>query len=218
MRIALRLLANSMVIFAMILAFTGCDPAQSSRGVNPENQNAAQASFITANSLDDLVRRSPFILIGHVDAKDDIINMARDVNNINTPDSNLFGVGQTYRVSVQRYLKGGGSDTIELVQAEGVVNRLRAEVTDQEIQRARATYPYVPVGVGATYVFFLMPLDGFPKEAYYVGTVNPSRFLATQDGMAEPESAWMGARGAFPPTPMAQFVALLEQRTSAPAN
>ena len=200
-----------VVLLSTLVIVASCSSTQPGTSASSSQPDTVQASFITARTLDDLIRRSPIVVVGQVTGTGAIINMARDVNNVTSPDPNLFGVGQPYTVSVSRYLKGTGDGTLQVLQAEGMIDLRRAKVTEQTIVGARATYPYVPMRSGVTYVLFLMPLSDFPDAAYYAGTVNPWRFTAPQDGLAEPESAWAGARGAFPPLPTAQFLSLLEQ-------
>src|SRR5689334_2935578 len=76
------------------------------------------ASYVTAQSIEQLVIQSKVIVIGSMTGLAETVNMARNVNDITQPDPNILIVGQIYDISAKRYLKGSGASTIDVVQPE----------------------------------------------------------------------------------------------------
>lgn len=142
-----------------------------------------------------MVEASSLVFVGTVEAPGEIVNTARDVNDISQPDPNLFILGQVYRVDVEQYIRDEGPDRKNIVQSEGFVRHGGEEEnipTDQTvIEQAKEQYGEAPIQSGERYLFFANPLRGFdPDEHYVVGDAGyPTRFLLGTDGVARQESS-----------------------------
>lgn len=142
-------------------------------------------------SLKARVSTAQIIAIGQITGTGDVINMARNINDINKPDPTLFGVGQVYPFQVQQYLKGSGPSTLNVVQPEGQILADPATVAAADIQRAKtdSVYDYTAFQTGTTYLLFLRSLDGFdPKNNYFTGAFYPWRFTVGSDGTTTMEA------------------------------
>lgn len=163
-----------------------------------------QIDPIIAPDLATLVAGSAVIFIGTVMGSGDIVNLARDVTNISQPDPQIFGLGQIYRVQVERYLKGGGPQSQNVIQPEGFLyseaQPVAASLTSAEIEAAKAAYAYVPMRLGTRYLLFVEPVKGFdPGLNYVTGAVGyPWRFTLPVNGSAQPESPVAEANALFP--------------------
>ena len=180
----------------------------------------------TAGSLDDpvimsgleqLVGVSSYIFIGTVTAPGEIINLARDVNDISQSDPLLFHLGQTYEVAIESYLKGRGPSTVRTVQMEGQSatgdQPAPAPTTDDEIATMKAQFGAIPLRIGQRYLFFTRSLQGFDPERGYMVTSygHPWRFTLPDGGVARPESQYPEAIAAFPPEDSTWLVARVEE-------
>ncbi len=206
-------LASVAAAISLMFVMVACAGGATSQDIQSNSQG--EASFVTAGTLDDLVAKSTLVVVGNVSGLGGTINMARDISDITKPDPLLFGVGQIYHVSVQRYIKGSGAPTLDLVQVEGFVNGQRSPVNASSIKQAHSKYPYIPLSSSNTYLMFLVPAQGFPAGQYFVGDIAPWRFTLPPGGMAEPESPWSGARAVFQPIPSEQLIAKVEQLVAA---
>lgn len=197
-----------IVIICMTFAVASC--AEEVRSQPALTSPQGEASFVTAASLDELVARSTLIVIGNVSGAGGTVNMARDIHDVTKPDPLLFEVGQVYHVTVSRYIKGSGAPALDVLQAEGLVNGQREGVNAESIKRARARFPYIPLGSGSTYLMFLVRAQGFPDNQYFVGDIAPWRFTLPAEGMAKAESPWLEAQVVFPPMPPEQLIRTVE--------
>lgn len=159
------------------------------------------ASYITADSITELTLRATLIVIGQVEQDVHTINMARDVNDISKPDSSLLGLGQVYRVHVERVIEGTSQDsTIFIVQPEGFLAKPQAstEPSLEDVKLARQNYDYIPFVPSRRYLLFLHPLRGFEERQYFTGGIHPWRFDATDENQIIPESPaeWLNIRPA----------------------
>jgi hypothetical protein len=169
-----------------------------------------------ASGIDEMVEASSLVFVGTVQGPDEIINTARDVNDISQPDPNLIILGQVYRVDVEQYLQGDGPDVQNVVQSEGFIHHRGEEEdvpTDQSvIEQAKEQYGETPIQSGERYLFFANPLRGFdPDEHYVVGDAGyPTRFLLGTDGVAQQESSieWLDEQ--FPPRSIDDLLAEVE--------
>jgi hypothetical protein len=167
-----------------------------------ENVVSGPGNFIVAHSMKELVDESTIIVSGQASARKEIINGARDVNDINKPDPHLLGVGQVYQFEVDKYVKGNGPETIFVVQSEGflVGDQVGINLTDDNIAKARSQEKYIPIRLNHPYILFLEPVKGFPSlKNYYAGSILPWRFDTSDSQRVIPESPWDGALQAFPP-------------------
>jgi hypothetical protein len=158
--------------------------------------------YIVAHSMKELVDKSTIIVSGQASALKEVINMARDVNDINKPDPNLLGVGQVYQFEVDQYIKGNGPKTIYVVQPEGFLpgDQVGLNLVDANIKKARSQEIYIPIRLNNPYILFLVSLNGFlSSKNYYTGPMLPWRFDISNPDEVIPESPWTGALQAFPP-------------------
>ncbi len=119
-----------LVIYIIVcLYLTACTQT---RNTAPTLQETAipsiggSSSYVTANSIKELVEVSSIIVIGKVTSVGNLINMARNVDDITKPDANILGVGQIYQFEVERYLKGDGEKVIYVVQYENTFRAHRS--------------------------------------------------------------------------------------------
>ena len=169
-------------------------------------------------TLEARVAKTPIIVIGQVSEAGEIINTTRNVNDSSQPDPHMFGLGQVYRVKVEQYLKGTGSTSLSVVQAEGDVvynpdGPPAIPTTDEEVARLKARFAHVPLSTGTRYLFFLAPMEGFdPALNYRAGALGePWRFVLPLTGNAQAESAAREAVDAFPPRPSMELLTQVEQ-------
>ncbi len=116
------------IIIMMILGnlITACKIESQSTDATQTYSTGSQvftsASYITATSVSELANISTLIVIGKAIKTGNVINMARDIDDISKPDPNLFGIGQIYELEVTRYLKGeqdaGNAIKIFIVQLD----------------------------------------------------------------------------------------------------
>lgn len=199
------------VAVAGLFSLACAGPPEEPVTASSSQADIGQASYETADSLRELLNQSTIVAIGQIVGTGDVVNMARNPANISEPDPTFFILGQTYQVEVQRYLKGSGSEVIEVLQPEGFINGNRTPITQQAIERSRATYSHIPMDAGNRYLFFLKSTSGFPDGAYFTGVAHPWRFTLPIGGIAQPESPWRGATEVFPPQPSAKLVSQVEQ-------
>lgn len=169
------------------------------------------ASYITVRSLNELVAKSQVIAVGQLSTTAETINMARDPSDPTKPDPEYSILGQVYRVAIQRYVKGNGGSTLDVVQPEGFLGQ-KTPKTQENLNKARHTYEFVPFHSGTKYLLFLEPVRGFPGKSYFTGPAQPWRFTVPDGGTAVPESPWKGASQAFPPMPTTSLLGQVEQQ------
>lgn len=211
------------VFIAMMLSFllTACKTANTTPLLgettpDSEPQVFSSASYITATSIPELTNKSTIVIIGKAVSKDDVINMARDVEDISKPDPDLFGIGQVYEFEVASTLKGeqeiSGAKRIYVVQSEGmIILSSQNPPTEEDIEKAREKEKYISISVGNDYVLFLEPLVGFPDlKLHYTGVAQPWRFNISDTTGVVPESPWEGASRFFPPQPLETFIQQIE--------
>jgi len=164
-------------------------------------------------SLEELVDLSPIIFIGTVRGHGEVVNTARDVNDISQPDKHLFHLGQVYEVQVERYLQGDGPDVQSVVQMEGVFydekQPLPATITPELVETAREQFTeYIPIEEGVRYLFFVKVVPEVDPSAEYVATSYgfPWRFTLPESGEARPDSPYVEANVLFPPQESEQLL------------
>jgi hypothetical protein len=164
--------------------------------------SSVRNDYIVARSMKELVDESTIIVSGQASARKEVINGARDVNDINKPDPHVLDVGQVYQFEVDKYVKGNGPETIFVVQSEGflVGDQVGINLTDDNIAKARSQEKYIPIRLNHPYILFLEPVKGFPSlKNYFAGSILPWRFDISNTDLVIPESPWDGALQAFPP-------------------
>ncbi len=180
-----------------------------------ESQIFSNSSYITATSLAELTNKSTLVVIGQAIRTGDVINMARDVDDISKADANLFGIGQVYEFEISRYLKGeqdvNGAKSIYVVQVEGVIIlTAQKPPTKDDIEKARTQEKYLPINLGSEYILFLEPVKGFSElKMHYTGVAQPWRFTLVND-CAFPDSPWQDANLYFHPQPINDFIEQVE--------
>jgi len=193
------MLAASLVALLLL----GCAAPRVEPTAQRSQPPQGAVSYVTAKSLEELVNGASVVVVGRVTGKagkDKIFNQARSPIDPKQESTELFVVGQIYYIEVERYIKGSGEHTIEVVQSEGAYYGSNI-VTPEEIERVQATSTeYVPLKTGARYLMFLRPSEGVPEAAgTYHDFATPSRFILGDDGEARPETAWRDAAKVFPP-------------------
>jgi hypothetical protein len=214
--------SSAGVIIAMILSMllAACKtayitPISTTQTPISESQVFNSDSYITVTSIQELTNKSTIVVIGKVVGTGDIINMAREVDDISKPDPNLFEIGQVYEFEVSRYLKGeqdvNGAKNIYVVQVEGMVVLSSHEMpAEEDIEKARTQEKYLPINLGSEYILFLEPLKGFSElKMHYTGVAQPWRFALLND-CAFPDSPWQGANLYFHPQPINDFIERVE--------
>lgn len=173
-------------------------------------------------SLEELVDLSPIIFIGTVRGRGEVVNTARDVNDISRPDEHLFHLGQVYEVQVERYLRGEGPDIRSVVQMEGVFfdekQPLPPTITSELVEAAREQFTeYIPMEEGMRYLFFVKVVPEIDPSAEYVATSYgfPWRFTLPESGQARPVTPYVEANELFPPQNSEQLIQEVEDLTRA---
>jgi hypothetical protein len=199
----------------LALNLSSCTPSQQLSASAPtsgptEESQAAMGSgdIIAAHSYKELVDKSAIIVSGQFRSANEVINMARNINDINKADPNILGVGQVYQFEVDKYLKGGGPKTIYVVQLEGFLTgeQIGIELDEENIKKARKGRKHIPAKLENPYVLFLEPLVGFPDlKNYYTGAIHPWRFDLSNPDQVVPESVWEEALSVFPPKKVSKF-------------
>jgi len=182
---------------------------------NPLSENAGSGSYITANSVNELVSKSDLVAIGRVIKIGDVMNAARDINDITQPDPNIYVVGQVYVFQVDHYLKGNGEQTISIVQPEGILGE-STQKNQMNIEAARLNYRYIPMELNKEYLVFLSPLVGFSKGEYYIGSIHPWRFDVSDPEKVLPESPWDAANQVFPSQTLSMLLDQIEHPEISP--
>ncbi len=207
----------TLILFSILIQACSAQQQTSPQtaGTTPTSESDMQpgpveSSYRTAQSYQQLVSESNVIVIGQVVGAVETVNLARMPNDLTQPDPNVLSLGQVYSVTVQRYLKGAGALTLNIVQEEAFLSE-RTPKTPENIQKARASYKLVPLRMGIKYLFFLRNLLGFTGKNYFVGTRHPWRFTLPDSGDAEPESPWQYAKQVFPPQSTSGLIQTVSQ-------
>jgi len=207
----------SLMVLSSLLSGCRISPATKfdTQTLIPETQVFNSGSYITATSIRELTNRSKIVVVGKAVKTGNIINLAREIDDISKPDPNLFGIGQIYEFEVSRYLKSekdvSQAGRVNVVQFEGMLGISPQEtLTMRDIEKARSQERYIPITLGSEYILFLEPLIGFPElEMHYTGVAHPWRF-ALVSGCAVPDSPWQGASLYYHPQPVEDFIKQVE--------
>lgn len=143
---------------------------------------AGSASYIVDRSIQQSVTNAEIIVIGQVTRLGEVVNTDRDTQDHTKPASNTFGVGQTYNVQVQQYLKGSGENNLTILEGEGAIQSPSELVTQSDIERAKISYGAQPLTPGKTYLMLLSKQPDYFGGNYYGGQGNPWRFVLQEDG------------------------------------
>jgi hypothetical protein len=170
--------------------------------------------FLTARSLEDLVARSTVIVTGQIESLAETINNARNPNKPEEPDPNLLILGQVYNFKVEGYLKGKGENTLKVVQREAYLDTKTFPATKENIEAARAVYPYIAFNIGTKYLLFLdfYPSTGERAGKNYLGGVRePWRFTVPDNSNAQAESPAYNITSTFPSKSTAILIKEVEE-------
>jgi len=190
--------------------------------ITQQVDNRSSADQDVVRSLKERVAKASIIVIGEVTGTGEILNGARLPEDPTQPDPRVFVLNQVYHVQVQRYLKGTGPATLNVVQAEGFTSAKSGAVaiptTVAEIAKLKATYEYVSISPGKKYLFFLDPLVGSdPAQNYMAGGLGvPWRFTLPETGNAQQESPVAEASQYFPELPSEAFIGQVEKLIHTP--
>ncbi len=201
----LKFLIMSVFSVLVVLALVSCQPSStahlkaldvsiSDEDVVRQDQSTGisiASSYITAGSIAELTLGSTLIVIGKVEKVDQVVNKARDVNDISKPDLRLLILGQVYQVSVDTLLKGKDPGlTMFIVQREGFLTKPQEseEPSPEDVEMARQYTDHIPFVAGNRYLLFLEPLYGFEERNYFVNALHPWRFNVTDPNHVYPES------------------------------
>ena len=175
-----------------------------------EDLPSLSSSYITARTYEELASRSSLIVIGQVEQTENVLNLARNVDDVSYPDLDIMNLGQVYQVKASGLIKGERVDALFIVQPEGFLIRSVEQqgrpFTENEIQLARQQTDHLAFTSGHNYLFFLEPLHGFDTQQYFVGVAHPWRFDVTDPDNVVPESPWEGATRAFPPVTLPEIL------------
>lgn len=175
-----------------------------------EYANPLSSSYITSRTFQELATKSNLVITGKVEVVNQVVNLARNVNDISIADPNILNLGQVYKIAVTSILKGNITNTVSIVQPEGFLMRKPEQqgqpIADDEIQLARQHSDHIAFTTGHEYLFFLEPLLGFNDRQYFVGVSHPWRFDITNQQSVFPETPWDGAALAFPPKPLTEVI------------
>lgn len=216
---------NLLIIITIVFFVAGCNDPESF-GVFPsaphsnepqatikEDSPSLSSSYITARTFRELASKSSLVVIGQVEQTSQVLNLARNVNDISQSDPDIVNLGQVYQVKPASLLKAERpveSGSLFIVQPEGFLIRSVEQrgrpVTENEIQLARQQTDHRAFTPGHSYLFFLEPLRGFGNQMYFVGVAHPWRFDVTDPENVVPESPWEGATRAFPPLPLREIL------------
>ena len=194
-----------------------------------------QPMYVTARSLDDapdgssddlskLVAHSELIVIGTTldeDPREERFQ-GRDPNDASRPDPNFATIGNVYDITVERYLKGSGDETLSLVQPTGYEAFVPGPPnTPGRLTRGRDTTPNLLLQKSSRYLLFLRENEHAP--GLWIGTVQPYRFTLS-GGAARVESPVSSLESKFPDRTEVELVGLVESliegsgATDAPAD
>jgi hypothetical protein len=171
---------------------------------SPTAQIFTSASYIVARSIEELTRKSTLVVTGWAIERENVINMARNIDDISKPDTTLFGIGQIYQFKIDQILKGGetiGDDkVINILQPEGLFKITPGvPVTELDMEKGRSQYQFISIRLDSKYLLFLEPLIGFNDlKNHFTGASQPWRFDISNPDKIFTESPWSEASQYFP--------------------
>jgi hypothetical protein len=182
----------------------------------PDQRIVVHSDYITAFSFQDLARKSPLIVIGHVTEIGEVINAGLDGNDETRPSPYNFYIGQIYKFQIEQFLKGQGdlSDnaTINILVFESIIDTPAASITQADIDQWRAMQGCdprcQPMYPGTRYLLFLKFADDYLKQShqYYILPIHPWMFPLTNPDFVMAEDPWGSVDHYFPPQPLADIL------------
>lgn len=205
MRRSDRILQIGVVGLLALCTYLLLPPLRSIENTLPPPSRNSIGSVVGASSFAELVKATGMVVIGQITPTSDTINMARDLNNINEPDTRIYIAGKVYRVDVERYLRGQGGNVLYIVQPESWLD-LETTMTPNAYEIGKGSYKAIIPRANTRYLLFLGRLEGFPNQQYYTGGIHPWRFDASDLNRVVPEDPWPGAEQDFPPQPLSSII------------
>ncbi len=166
---------------------------------------------IVASSISELVLQSDLVVIGKIISIGDIVNMARNPDDISKPDPNYYGIGQVFDVEIERYLVGGGSKAIHIVQDQGFLRTDSSDISLDSIKLAIKKHTHHQIEVGDSYLLFLRVIphdvEGYPKGSLFAPAAYPWLFI-TEDNNAVSvvDDKQTSAQNLFPPKALNEII------------
>jgi hypothetical protein len=105
----------------------------------------------------ELANRSDIVILGQVLSEVGILNGARDYPDISKPDPRLFYIQPVYKVKVEKFLMGNGTNIVNIARSEGFIED-SGTPSPESIEDARAmakNKEYVPFELSKRYLMFL---------------------------------------------------------------
>jgi hypothetical protein len=172
-------------------------------------------NYIYANSLEELVALSPLIVIGQLDKVGIVVNTSRNSQDISKPSSSIFGIGQTYTFTIERYLKGNSNNPLNLIQGEGLIFLNQMQATEDNIKKVKTDTGIQPLQPNRKYLLFLRPAEiDFVGKDYFVAPIMPWRFVLPDKENAYPDTPTNRAVNELNSMPTTQLISTVEQAVS----
>jgi len=163
---------------------------------------------VAYTSIPELSNMSDIIIIGKIISAGNIINMARDVNTAK-PDPNYFGIGQTYKVEIESYLKGDGDKIIEFVQYQGFIITGLTNPPIDEIEKVKSETDYIHLDKNQKLLMFLdkSPYEyrEYTRAPLFISVGHPSLFDITDPECVQPLDTLIDIHKYFPPKSFITF-------------
>lgn len=170
-------------------------------------------SAIIYTTFNDIIENSDVIIIGQSISQKEVINSARDPDDLSIQDSSYFGVGQVYEVAVTNYLKGDGPKLINIIQNEGFILSNPKDVSKEDIERAKSLSDSLPLKLDTKYLMFLsfseLSYDGYTKGELLIGRGHPWRFVISSSSCVIPEDSISEVYVNFPTTPLNKVIRIV---------
>lgn len=153
------------------------------------------SDYITAGSVGELTRASDIVVLVTLEREIGTRKVRQADPNHPGLSNERFGIVRDFELSVERYLKGTGPDTIVMNLVIGVENELRGTTFFEEAKGN-------PLVEGQRYVLFLKKVNEPGTGIDLAPTAEPWRFSITS-GRAEVHSPVSFPAGRFPTTEQA---------------
>jgi hypothetical protein len=160
--------------------------------------------------VQELTTLAEIIVIGQIRETDETINAARNPLDISQPHPDIFMLGQIYRVSVERYLKGKGENTLKIIQTEAILSQKQTPITPNNIANAKANHEHIQFGQQHKYILFLKAVKVPEKHYSGVGLV-PFAFKIADNGNAEAETLRRETSRAFQAKPASVLIQEIDE-------
>ncbi|MEA3439247.1 MAG: hypothetical protein U9R58_03105 [Chloroflexota bacterium] len=169
-------------------------------------------SFVVHSSLPEKAWKSDLIIIGEVISSEGIVNTSRDTQDVTKSSSEVFGIGEVYKIKIHKYIKGDGPGIIYLAQGQGAISLSAIDYRAPSLREINASRKanegrtYVPFTLDKPYLMFIKKHDydykinGYNSKDIHFGVYPPWRYDISDPKCAVPESP-IEVQG-FPPQPL----------------